>query len=750
MTGWLRWTVASVTLLVGAIVIVVALGSPDGLQSVTSVGGLVTALIPLVLGLVMWARRPPSAAFTTIEQTDAAQRQLARQVLVQWRDEINVRQLDDPGPLAVRWRRTELDVVDRPHKRPRLSGRTDRVAELAAEFRGLARRRLVILGAPGTGKTTLALLLLRELLEHAEPGDPVPVLLSMSGWDPGAESLPAWLARRLAEDYPTLRATVFGQNAARSLVAQRKILPVLDGFDELPQQVRPAILARLNDTAGDPLVLTCRTTEYQAAVTGPGGDALTSAAVIEPAPLTPADAARYLASCLPPGSGDAWCHLLTSLRSAVDSPVTRALATPLALWLLRTVYVDTRTDPAGLNRFRTADAVVEHLLDHLVDALVSANSPHRRDNEHAFRPGNPTDTTRWLRFLANHLTAAGSRDLAWWQLHRTAPRGATVVTGLVAGLALALAVNATEWLRWGLVERLWLGPVHGLVFGIVVGCTRSLTIGHVIGLVFALDLLVVGVGSIVEDQTDPGTATGMAVFSIAFVAVLAWWARHTPADGPAYADLRLRGRLRPLARKIIGWGEHDLELRFLPGFAAGFLYGAVFGFFFRDSPGSVGALWSALVTGMVFGLVSGFASWLAIGVIAWAKTPITEEHPRTSTNTFRGDLRLVYVNSLAGGCAIGLAFGAQERIIGGPGLMTGLSYAVVGAVAIAFGVGPHQPSGRYLITVSLLWVHRRTPLRLLRFLDDAHRLGILRQVGARYQFRHAKLQDQLARRRSDR
>ncbi|MEV0592861.1 hypothetical protein [Nonomuraea cavernae] len=33
----------------------------------------------------------------------------------------------------------------------------------------------------------------------------------------------------------------------------------------------------------------------------------------------------------------------------------------------------------------------------------------------------------------------------------------------------------------------------------------------------------------------------------------------------------------------------------------------------------------------------------------------------------------------------------------------------------------------------------------MRFLDDAHRVGLLREVGAVYQFRHAKLQDRLAR-----
>ncbi|MFF4259734.1 hypothetical protein ACFY1L_52135 [Streptomyces sp. NPDC001663] len=40
---------------------------------------------------------------------------------------------------------------------------------------------------------------------------------------------------------------------------------------------------------------------------------------------------------------------------------------------------------------------------------------------------------------------------------------------------------------------------------------------------------------------------------------------------------------------------------------------------------------------------------------------------------------------------------------------------------------------------------RRLPFGLMPFLDDAHRLGLLRAVGPEYQFRHAEFQDHLAR-----
>jgi hypothetical protein len=50
------------------------------------------------------------------------------------------------------------------------------------------------------------------------------------------------------------------------------------------------------------------------------------------------------------------------------------------------------------------------------------------------------------------------------------------------------------------------------------------------------------------------------------------------------------------------------------------------------------------------------------------------------------------------------------------------------------------------LVVTRLWLSgmRYLPWRLMAFLDEAHRKGVLRQVGAVYQFRHIRLQEQLA------
>ncbi|MFF1609545.1 NACHT domain-containing protein [Amycolatopsis sp. NPDC058278] len=689
----------------GAAATILALGSPTGLDSVAKVGGLIVGLTPLILGLIYWARRSPHRpqVASSPAQVSAAQRQLCDLVLAQWRTEIVVRQLDDPAPLAVRWRLTELDVngdveqVARPkllryligQGTRRFEGRTDRISEMASEFRKLPRRRLVILGDPGMGKTTLAVLLLRELLMYPHGEEPVPVFFSMSGWDPSAESLHTWVARRLTEDYPALRAPDFGPDAPRALVNQRRILPILDGLDELPEQARPAILDQLNAAAADPLILTCRTAEYETALADQGRRGLTSAAVIEPNQLKAADAAAYLERNLPPTVTSGWAELLTALRVHEHSPISQALSSPLTLWLLRKVYVEPRADPAALcdtSRFATADALTEHLLDHLVEALITANPPRPdTDDEHPFVPRHtwePSDAKTWLAFLAHHLNMINSRDLAWWQLSLAVPRPIKAVIALGIGLALMCAFMFS--------------------FGLVLGSAFGFTFGPAFVLVGGVAFAILGRSSITE---------------------------------PAYADLRLRGRMRLLWRKLTLWSSIRAGLLF--GLVVGFLFGLIVGF---DS-GLVDGLAAGLVGGLAFGLIFG----LAFGFVLWAKTPLVNDGPQTPTVTFRRDTKLLYLYSLVFGVGfafVGLVFGLGFVFEFELAALVGLGFVFGLAAGFAFGLG--QSSGKYLVAIVVLRAKGCPSLRLLTFLDDAHRVGILREAGAVYQFRHAKLQDRLA------
>ncbi|MBO0731920.1 MAG: hypothetical protein J2P57_21860, partial [Acidimicrobiaceae bacterium] len=72
---------------------------------------------------------------------------------------------------------------------------------------------------------------------------------------------------------------------------------------------------------------------------------------------------------------------------------------------------------------------------------------------------------------------------------------------------------------------------------------------------------------------------------------------------------------------------------------------------------------------------------------------------------------------------------------------TGLAAAFMTAT----GLGTLRCWGRWLV-LARVWLPLtgKTPWPLLAFLDDAHHRGVLRQAGAVYQFRHARIQTQLA------
>ncbi|WP_051852367.1 hypothetical protein [Streptomyces aureocirculatus] len=50
------------------------------------------------------------------------------------------------------------------------------------------------------------------------------------------------------------------------------------------------------------------------------------------------------------------------------------------------------------------------------------------------------------------------------------------------------------------------------------------------------------------------------------------------------------------------------------------------------------------------------------------------------------------------------------------------------------------------LAVARVWLAltRRLPWRIMTFLDEAHRRGVLRRSGAHYEFRHLRMQQRLA------
>jgi hypothetical protein len=731
----------------GAVVLVLTLvagfrllspGDRDTADQIGSVLGAAAAWIAL------WA--VAGARTGRADTADDVLDRLADLVGRQWEREAVRRGLRGTSPMRIRWRITERPVGVPPDEvadlgqvrvtRLRLAGD---VQDLAETWRRLPFRRLVVIGRPGAGKTSAAVLLTCGLLADRRPGEPVAVLLDLAGWRPSTEEFEVWLGRTLAGRYG-LRAVA---REAGRLVAERGVIAVLDGLDEMRPEDRAAAVTSLNELVDLPLVVMSRAEEYAATVTETG-EPLHRALIVELDPLSPQQAAGYLPGGQA-GDTDRWAPVARELVRNPSGPLAAALSSPLMTYLARTVYRVPGSDPAELIELAEGGELERRLFDRYLPAVYPEQG--------AARPRfTAVRSAAWLGFLARLLDRQAQPDFAWWRIGWVsgAPvpaARAAVLPGIVVPFLLFFALLG----ELGADTLLFAAAIFGFGYFLPGASApeeprqlrfqaRGLRTAVVGGIFFVAPMIFVWALLL------PVGPRGVIVLSVAAVAVASWVTRSVWRE-VALSVVRLGRGGRPASVTPPLVGMQGPAMAFLAGTALCLAIGL------WNEPGEREPLGPALFLAVTISVGLGVPLGLVFGLASAFIRPAPADELWDPERTLRGDRAALLVPPLLIGAVtmVGVvAGGSAEMWDLGPAPVWHVVRAglIAGALGwfVAMVLGSSALSAWLTYTVVRLWFAARgwLPWRLMPFLADAARRGVLRRNGAVYQFRHERLRTYLA------
>lgn len=455
-----------------------------------------------------------------------------------------------------------------------------------------ANGRLMLVGLPGSGKTTIVLQLALHLLERQDGS--FPVVLNLATWRSDFQTFEEWLRKILPAEL----------GASTGLAEQiRKSLPIillLDGLDEVPEADRDSLITVIGEYGVDAtrqFLISSRTAEYAIVKDAPVN------AQVEVAPLTIEQVMMSLSASahIQPESK----RLLNALKS--DPLLRSAVENPFYLNTAQLLFASGK----NLSDLGFAATDVTGRQKELVERFVEGALNVKTGN-----PYPPGKARHWLSFLASRMTERNMvvfelRDLqyTWWKWPKWQMKLAKFVSGFVDGLflghllGLIIFVIISIGIIIGLALGLRLNPEHGVTYWIFLGVSSGILAWIFLGLINGLyhglsNIVAVDLNELVSTQKSIYAKLGISIldtlisigaifnFGILFSKVLYPIFKGTFQPVPQIITREiLEGSLilvviknwKNLIATIIFWGIFGLTLYLLTGQSIGVAVGLCLG-----------------------------------------------------------------------------------------------------------------------------------------------------------------------------
>jgi hypothetical protein len=542
---------------------------------------------------------------------------------------------------------------------------------------------LLILGAPGAGKSMLLGELASELLTRAEDDTtmPIPVNVNLSSWASKKAPLMAWMVGQLGETYHIPR------RLSQALIAHNQLLFLLDGLDEVERSARTKCIEAINAYLAEqdrivPIVVCARSYAYLEQE-----ERLRLPDAVEVQPLTPQQVNDYLTRAGKP---------MSAVRSALrrNAVLRELITTPLMLRVVMLAYRGKTVN--DLPQLGTAAEQQRQVFEHYEKRMLE------QKREWRYRA---SQTHQWLIWLARQME---QHHLTEFYLERLQP---------------TWLLTKRSQTTFSFLFRLFSGLLYGLVWGLAVGLAFSLFNGLLVGL---------GVG--LYSGLQLGLLSGLIGTESQEI--------H-PKDVVSSAKNEFWSRI--VIAMVLGLAL-GLILGLGVGLFVELFGGSSIRFLITVSNRLISVLLSALIAGLIMGLLYGLVWGLAFMIRDGLPRQQMTENLRIKPNQriqssgwsalYVGFMIMLIVGLLSG-LFFGLAFGLLN------GLLSGLAFGLLGGLLSGLNFGGNAYLQHYLLRY-LLWRSGAIPWHYVRFLEEATERILLQRVGGGYRFIHPLFQEYFA------